>query len=166
MEITINGEQRQLVGNPPAVGDDFPHFKVFDKNGNKVKLKELLGKVTLLSVVPNINTPVCSLQTKQFNSTMDQFPDVNFLTISTNTTADQQKWCAAEGVKTMQLVSDSEESFGYESKLLIPDEGFLARSVWILDATGKVVYREIVAELTDEPDYDQALAALKETLAK
>ena len=48
MEITINGEQRQLVGNPPAVGDDFPHFKVFDKDGNKVKLKELLGKVTLL----------------------------------------------------------------------------------------------------------------------
>lgn len=88
------------------------------------------------------------------------------MTISTNTTADQQKWCADEGVKNMQLVSDSEESFGYESKLLIPDEGFLARSVWILDAAGKVVYREVVAELTDEPDYDQALAALKETLAK
>ena len=57
MEITNNGEQRQLVGNPPAVGDDFPHFKVFDKDGHKVKMKELLGKVTLLSVVPDINTP-------------------------------------------------------------------------------------------------------------
>ena len=59
MEITINGEKRQLVGNPPAVGDEFPHFKVFDKNGDKVKTRQLLGKITLLSVVPDINTPVC-----------------------------------------------------------------------------------------------------------
>lgn len=161
MEITINGEKRQLVGNPPVVGDEFPHFKVFDKNGAKIKTRQLLGKVTLLSVVPDINTPVCSIQTKRFNATMDQFPDVNFLTISTNTTADQQKWCAAEGVKNMELVSDKEESFGYESKLLIPDEGVLARSVWILDKDGKVAYRQIVSELTDEPDYDKALDELK-----
>lgn len=161
MEITINGEKRQLVGNPPVVGDEFPHFKVFDKNGAKIKTRQLLGKVTLLSVVPNINTPVCSIQTKRFNATMDQFPDVNFLTISTNTTADQQKWCAAEGVKNMELVSDKEESFGYESKLLIPDEGVLARSVWIIDKDGKVAYRQIVSELTDEPDYDKALDELK-----
>lgn len=64
----------------------------------------------------------------------------------------------------MQLVSDREESFGYESKLLIPDEGVLARSVWILDKDGKVAYRQIVKELTDEPDYDQALAELKKLL--
>lgn len=164
MEITINGEPRQLVGNPPEVGDKFPHFKVFDKNHDKIKTRQLLGKVTLLSVVPNINTPVCSIQTKKFNSTMDQFPDVNFLTISTNTIEEQQKWCAAEGVQNMQLVSDREESFGYESKLLIPDEGVLARSVWILDKDGKVAYRQIVKELTDEPDYDQVLAELKKLL--
>ena len=163
MEIMINGEKRQLVGNPPVVGDEFPHFKVFDKNDDKIKTRQLLGKVTLLSVVPDINTPVCSIQTKKFNSTMDQFPEVNFLTISTNTIEDQQKWCAAEGVKNMQLVSDK-ESFGYASKLLIPDEGILARSVWILDKEGKVVYRQIVEELTDEPDYDQALAELKKLI--
>lgn len=116
MEITINGKPRQLVGNPPEVGDEFPHFKVFDKNHDKIRTRQLLGKVTLLSVVPNIDTPVCSIQTKKFNSTMDQFPDVNFLTISTNTIEEQQKWCAAEGVQNMQLVSDREESFGYESK--------------------------------------------------
>lgn len=164
MEITINGEPRQLVGNPPAVGDDLPHFKVFDKDGHKIKTRDLLGKVTLLSVVPDINTPVCSLQTKHFNETMDQFPDVNFLTISTNTAEDQQKWCAATGVKNMQLVSDKEESFGYETKLLIPDEGMLARSVWIIDPQGKIVYREIVEELVNEPDYDKAVAELKTLL--
>lgn len=161
MDITINGEKRQLIGNPPTVGEEFPHFKVFDKNGDKIKTRQLLGKVTLLSVVPDINTPVCSLQTQRFNSTIDQFPEINFLTISTNTIEDQQKWCAAKGVHNMQLVSDQEESFGYESKLLIPDEGILARSVWILDQNGQVVYRQIVQELTDEPDYDKAITELK-----
>ena len=58
MEITINGKPRQLVGNPPEVGDEFPHFKVFDKNHDKIKTRQLLGKVTLLSVVPNTDTPV------------------------------------------------------------------------------------------------------------
>ncbi|KRM78057.1 redoxin domain-containing protein [Limosilactobacillus coleohominis DSM 14060] len=99
MEITIKGEQRQLVGNPPMVGEELPHFKVFDQDNEKVKTRFLFGKPTLLSVVPDINTPVCSLQTKKFNQTMDQFSGVNFLTISTNRIEDQQKWCAAEGVK-------------------------------------------------------------------
>ena len=63
MEITINGEQRQLVGNQPAVGDDFPHFKVFDKHGNKVTSKAARGKVTRVVVVPDIIPPVCSPKT-------------------------------------------------------------------------------------------------------
>lgn len=164
MEIAFDGQPRQLVGNPPVVGDDLPHFKVFDKNHEKIKTRQLLGKVTLISVIPNINTPVCSIQTKKFNQTMDQFPGVNFLTVSTNLVEDQQKWCAAEGVKNMQLVSDHEQSFGYAMNLLIPDEGFLARSVWIIDQDGKIVYREIVDDLEHEPDYDAAVAELKKLL--
>lgn len=166
MEITINGEHRQLVGNPPAVGEELPHFKVFDSEDQKIKTRYLFGEPTLLSVVPDINTPVCSLQTKKFNEQVDQFPDVNFLTISTNLIADQQKWCAAENVHNMRLVSDHEQSFGYAMKLLIPDEGVLARSVWIIDKDGKIVYRQIVSELTDEPDYDTALEELKKLLNK
>ncbi len=97
MEVTINGEHRQLVGNPPAVGEDVPHFKVFDKDNQKIKTRELFGKPTLISVVPDINTSVCSIQTKKFNQLMDQYPGANFLTVSTNTIEDQQNWCAAEG---------------------------------------------------------------------
>ena len=164
MEIAFDGQPRQLVGNPPLVGEDLPHFKVYDSDHQKLKTRQLLGKVTLISVIPNINTPVCSIQTKKFNSDMDQFPEVNFLTVSTNLVEDQQKWCAAEGVQNMELVSDHEQSFGYAMKLLIPDEGFLARSVWIIDADGKIVYREIVDDLEHEPDYDAALAELKKLI--
>ena len=133
MEVTINGEHRQLVGNPPAVGEDVPHFKVFDKDNQKIKTRELFSKPTLISV-------------------------------STNTIEDQQNWCAAEGVKNMKMVADSEQSFGYALKVLIPDEGILARSIWVLDADGKIVYEQVVPEVVDEPDYDAALAALKKLL--
>lgn len=161
MRITINGEPRQLLGTPPTVGDRLPKFTFTNKDGKTQDSSQLLGKPTVLSVVPDINTPVCSLQTKRFNEEVDQFPDINFLTISTNSVADQQKWCAAEGVKNMQLVSDASKSFGKASGLLLPEDGILARSVWLINKDGIITYRQIVKELVDEPNYDQVLAELK-----
>ena len=164
VEVTINGEARQLVGNPPAVGEDVPHFKVFNNKQGKIKTRELFGKPTLISVVPDLNTSVCSIQTKKFNQKMDEYPGANFLTVSVNTPEEQEKWCAAEGVNNMVLASDSEQSLGYALNVLIPDEGFLARSIWVLDKDGKITYREIVPEVVHEPDYDKALEALQKLL--
>lgn len=164
MQITINDESRDLVGNPPAVDEDVPHFKVFNANNDKVKTREFFGKPTLISVVPSITTSVCSIQTKKFNQQMDEYPNANFVTISMDTPEQQADWCAAEGVQNMQLLSDSEQSFGYALKVLIPDESFLARSIFVLDADGKITYEEVVPELTDEPDYAAALAALEKLL--
>ncbi|WP_368279112.1 thiol peroxidase [Lactobacillus gasseri] len=161
MKVTFKGKEVKLIGIPPEVGDSMPNFTVLNKDKHKVTKDNLLGKVSLISVVPDINTPVCSIQTKTFNQTMDQFPNVNFLTISTNTIQDQQNWCAAEDVKNMQLLSDENLFFGKATGLLIPDSGILARSVWILDPNGKIVYREIVDEITHEPNYDAALNELK-----
>lgn len=164
MEVMINGNRRQLEGNPPANGDQLPHFKVFNAYSDKVKMRELLGKPLLISVVPDINTPVCSLQTRKFNADMDQYPGVRFATISVNPPADQQHWCAAEGVKNMEMLSDFEQSFGYAMGLLIPDEGFLARAIYVVDASGKIQYHEIVDDLEHEPDYEKALSAVKKLL--
>lgn len=160
MKVTFKGKEVELIGTPPKIGDEMPNFTVLDKNKQEVTKDNLLGKNTLISVVPDINTPVCSIQTKTFNKTMDQFPDVNFLTISTNTSKDQQNWCAAEDVKNMQLMSDEKLSFGKATGLLIPESGILARSVWILDPNGKIVYREI----THEPNYDAAINELKKLM--
>lgn len=90
MKVTFKGKEVELIGTPPKVGDEMPNFTVLNKNKQEATKDSLLGKNTLISVVPDINTPVCSIQTKTFNKTMDQFPDVNFLTISTNTIQDQQ----------------------------------------------------------------------------
>lgn len=164
MNVLINGEETALVGEPLAVGEALPHFKLEDKNGEKVKTVDLLGQVTLISVVPDLNTGTCSLQTRHFNQTVDQFKNVQFITISTNSVAEQRDWCAAEGVKNMRMLSDEQESFGYATKLYVPDTGFDTRAVYILDATGTVIYAQIVPEISEEPDYDDALQALSKAL--
>ena len=162
MEVLRGGQKVSLAGNPPEVGDMLPKFKVFTADGQKVKTRDLLGKTLLISVVPDLNTPVCSMQTKKFNQKADEYPNVRFVTISTNMPADQENWCAAEGVKNMEVLSDHELSFGYETNLYIPNAGYLARSIFIVDADGKIIYRQIVPEIHEEPNYDDALSFLNQ----
>lgn len=157
MEVLRGGEKVELVGNPPMIGEQLPKFKVFTGDGEKVKTRDLLGKPLLISVVPDLNTPVCSMQTKKFNQETDQYSDIRFVTISNNMPKDQVAWCANEGVKNMEVLSDHELSFGYEMNLYIPNAGYLARSIFIVDADDKIIYREIVPEIHDEPDYQAAL---------
>ncbi|QBO35511.1 peroxiredoxin [Periweissella cryptocerci] len=166
MKITLNGEFIETVGEPISVGMELPHFKVLDKDGNKVKTADLLGKVTLISVVPDINTNTCSLQTKHFNGVVDQYKDINFVTISTNTVAEQSAWCAAEGVENMRMLSDVEESFGYAMNLFVTATGFDARAIYIINAEGVVVYGQIVSEIADEPNYKDARTKLDQILTK
>lgn len=161
MKVTFKGKDCQLIADPVKVSEKMPDFTVINKDKKDVTTADLLGKPTLISVVPDINTSVCSIQTKKFNQDVDQFNNVNFLTVSTNTVEDQQKWCATEGVKKMQLVADNNREFGKSTGLLIPDLDILARSVFVLNPDGKIVYREIVGEITNEPNYEQALTELK-----
>lgn len=165
MEILVGDEKFATVGEPIAVGMELPHFKLLDAEGNKVKTADLLGKVTLISVVPNILTNTCALQTKHFNTVIDNYSDINFVTVSTNTSAEQSQWCAAENVENMKMLSDEEESFGYAMNLYVPATAFDARAIYIIDAEGNVVYRQIVEITGDEPDYADAQAKLDEILA-
>ncbi|HAT54160.1 MAG TPA: thiol peroxidase [Lactobacillus sp.] len=160
MEIVADGNKVQLVGEPLAVGDALPHFKLFDEDGNKVKMAELLGKPLVISVVPDLNTPVCSVQTKKFNQQADYHQNVRFVTVSKNTPLEQKNWCAAEGVTNLSVLSDEEESFGYATNLLIPDLDVLARAVYVVDAQGQIVYRQVVPDIGQEPDYLAALDTL------
>lgn len=161
MEITINGKEESMFGNPPEVGETLPKFKLEEADGNKVKTADIIGRITLLSTVPDIDTPVCSVETRKFNQEADKFPDVQFLTVSNNTVEQQKNWCAAQGVANLKMLSDENLSLGYAMKLYLPNFGALARTIYIVDATGKIIYRQIVPEITNEPDYDDVLNALK-----
>lgn len=161
MEITRHGTAQQTNGTPPAVGHVLPAFTVVDAKHDPVSEAAFSGHYSLISVVPDINTRVCSLSTKQFNQAMDGFETVKFYTISTNTIDQQQDWCAAEGVDHIQLLSDAQAHFGQAMGLYVADNHTDARSVWIIDATGKIAYRELIIEQTEEPDYGSALAYLE-----
>lgn len=120
-------------------------------------MSELINQPTLISVVPNINTSVCSISTKRFNGEVDKYQNINFYTVSTNTPAEQKDWCAAEDVENMELLSDESHDFGEKMGLFVESAGIDARSIWIVDADNKVLYQELIHEMTNEPNYDAAL---------
>lgn len=161
MQITRHGHPLDTIGTPPTIGTQLPAFELKNAAGKTVTSAQLLGKRTLISVVPDIDTRVCSIQTKHFNQAVDQFEDVHFYTISTNTIEQQNNWCAAEGVQNMQLLSDEALIFGKAMQLYVPSNHTLQRSIFILEADGTISYAELIIEQTDEPDYAAALNFLK-----
>lgn len=160
MKLTFKGQMVETNGTPIEEGRTLPSFTVKNAAGKPVASQDIHQRLTMISVVPDIDTRVCSLSTKRFNQKCDDFENVDFYTISTNTIAEQKHWCAAEGVKKMQLLSDADHSFGEAMGLFIPEKGIDARSIWVVDQKGTVVYRELIEELSHEPNYDAVLEFL------
>lgn len=160
MNITKGEDILTLVGTERKVGDKAPDFTLNNLEDEAISLSQLLTQPVLLSVVPDIDTRVCSIQTKRFNKEAAEIEGAALVTISKNTKEEQANWCAAEGVD-MEMLHDTEFTFGRKYGVLIESLGLLARSVFVIDKDGTIVYREIVSELTDEPDYSAALAELK-----
>lgn len=165
--VLFRGNPVELAGTPPQVGDQAPAFDLVNSNMEPVKLADTSGKVRILSVVPSIDTPVCETQTRKFNQALDQMPDsVVGYTISVDTPFAQKRWCGAEGIEKMQLLSDYKgNNFGKDYGLYIPEIGLHARAVYIVDGDGKIVYQQLVPSISEEPNYDEVLAKAKE-LAK
>lgn len=161
MTFSFNNEPVDVPGARPAVGDQLPKFDVMNVNQQSITSENLLtDQILLISVVPDINTSVCSLQTKHFNEAVDQHPNVNFVTISTNTIAEQKDWCAAENVKNMRMLSDADHHFGDAMGLFVPELKLDLRSVWIIDPDGTIKYSEILTDQGQEPNYAKALKQL------
>ena len=163
-QVKVGGQQVVLLGKAAKTGTSAPAFKVVDANFNTRTLADYKGKTVLISVVPSIDTGICSLQTKRFNSEVANLPqDIAILTISTDLPFAQKRYCQQEQVDKLVVLSDSVwRDFGTNYGLLIKDMGLLARAVLIIDGNGKLVYQQLVAELAQEPDYDDALNALKQ----
>ncbi|BCM93221.1 thiol peroxidase [Abditibacteriota bacterium] len=162
--VTLRGKPLDTIGNPPNVGDTAPAFELIGNDMSPVKLSDTDGKIRIISVVPAIDTRVCSLQTARFNHDLDSLPDsVVGYTISVDTPLAQSNWCAAKGVEKMELLSDARgDTFGRDWGLYLQDPGFLARSVFVVDKEGKIAYAQIVPEISEEPDYEAALTKAKE----
>lgn len=161
--ITFKGNPLTLIGPALKVGDKAPDFSVLDNDMQPVTLKSSAGKVRLFSIVPSLDTAVCDIQTVTFNKrAADLSAGVKLYTVSVDLPFAQARYCAAKAVERIQTVSDYREvSFGTNYGMLIKELRLLARSVVIVDANDVVRYVQIVPEMTTQPNYEDALMALK-----
>ena len=162
--ITFKGNPMTLEGDDLAVGSMAPPFVLHYAQAGiqKLTLDDLKGKPSIISVVSCLDTPVCAVQTKKFNQELAALGEkVNAVTVSRDLPFAQARFCGAEDIK-MRTASDYQtHQFGTDFGLTIAELKLLTRAVIVLDANGTVAYKEIVSEVTEEPDYAAALAALR-----
>ncbi|MGE6358378.1 thiol peroxidase [Staphylococcus capitis] len=160
-EITFKNDPITLSGQQVKEGDIAPDFTVLDNSLNQITLEDYKGKKKLISVVPSIDTGVCDKQTRKFNEEASQEDGV-VLTISVDLPFAQKRWCASNGLENVVTLSDHRDlSFGENFGVVMEELRLLARSVFVLDESNKIVYKEIVSEGTNFPDFDAALEAYR-----
>ena len=160
-EITFKNDPITLSGQQVKEGDIAPDFTVLDNSLNQITLEDYKGKKKLISVVPSIDTGVCDQQTRKFNEEASQEDGV-VLTISVDLPFAQKRWCASNGLENVVTLSDHRDlSFGENFGVVMEELRLLARSVFVLDESNKIVYNEIVSEGTNFPDFDAALEAYR-----
>ena len=164
--VTFKGHPMTLVGQEIHTGQDAPDFQLHAFEDGQMKTitrSDLLGKPAILSVVPSLDTGVCQKQTKEFNEQLAAFGDkISALTVSLDLPFAQNRFCGAENITNLRSASDYQDrSFGTNWGMLMDELKILARGVFVLDADGRVAYAQVVQEVTEEPDYAAALAALK-----
>lgn len=166
--VTFKGTPMTLAGEAVKVGQPAPDFTLhyFEGGLKTVTPKDLQGKPTLISVVPSLDTGVCAIQTKKFNEQVGALGDkINAITVSLDLPFAQNRFCGAESIKNMKVLSDYQtRSFGNNWGMLIEELKLLARGTFVLDKDGKVVHAETVSEVTSEPNYDAAIGAIKSAL--
>ena len=163
--VKFKGNPLTLVGHELKVGDKAPEAEVLANDLSEVKLSGFRGKVCVICTVPSLDTPVCDIQTRKFNEqAISLGNDVVVLTISMDLPFAQKRWCGSANVENVQTLSDHlKAEFGTGFGILIKELRLLARTVFVVDKEGIIRYIEIVDEVTNEPDYEAALTAVKET---
>lgn len=160
--VTFKGNPVTLVGEEVKVGDQAPDFKVIANDLSEVTLSDSKGHVRIISVVPSIDTGVCDAQTRRFNEEAAKLENVKILTISMDLPFAQKRWCGANGIENVQLLSDHRDaSFGQAYGVLIKELRLLTRAVFVVDSSDKVTYVEYVGEATNHPNYEAAIEAAK-----
>ena len=163
-QTALQGNPVQLSGDLPAVGSSAPDFSLTAGDLSDVSMATYAGKKKLLNIVPSLDTGVCAASTKKFNEMMAGRADAVALVISADLPFASGRFCGAEGItNVINLSMMRSRNFAKDYGILINDgplAGITARAVVVLDANNQVVYTQLVPEITQEPDYDAAMAAL------
>ncbi|MBM3994633.1 MAG: thiol peroxidase [Planctomycetes bacterium] len=164
-QVTFKGSPKDLLGPKLKAGDSAPDFECVSQSLEVITLKSMPPKARLFSVVPSLDTPVCSMQTKKFDESIASMKDqVVCYTVSLDLPFAQKRFCTAETVSNVQTLSDTRnQSFGKAYGVLLQGLPLplLARAIFVVDKNNKITYCEYVSEVTNHPDYEKAIAALK-----
>ncbi|WP_145037232.1 thiol peroxidase [Paenibacillus sp. Y412MC10] len=160
---TFKGNPITLIGPQLKAGDAAPDFTVNKNLLEDVSLKDYAGKIKLISVVPSLDTGVCDAQTRRFNEEAAGLgDDVVILTISADLPFAQARWCGAAGVDRVITLSDyKSRSFGEAYGVLIKEFQLDMRSIFVVDANDTITYVEYLGEMTEHPNYEAAIDAVK-----
>jgi len=162
--ITLQGTPVETIGSLPAVGKPAPAFKLVKTDLSEADSREFAGKNIILNIFPSLDTSVCAASVRRFNKEASESPNTVVLCISADLPFAHKRFCEAEGLNdVIPLSVFRSPEFGRDYGVTFvsgPLSGLLSRAVVIIDRSGKVAYAEQVPEITQEPDYDEALLAL------
>lgn len=161
--VLFGGKPATLLGKELKAGEAAPDFTVVDNDLKPVSLSQFKGKIVVIASVPSLDTPVCDLETRRFNSEATRLgPDVVILTVSMDLPFAQKRWCGAAGVDKVITMSDHRAaSFGTAYGVLVKDVRLLARAVFVVDRGGVIRYVQLVKDTGTQPDFAPVLEAIK-----
>jgi thioredoxin-dependent peroxiredoxin len=160
--VTFGGNPVTLLGKMVKAGNHAKNFIAVGQDLKPVKLSDFQGKVRIISSVASVDTSVCAEQTRRFNEEASKLKNIQIINISTDLPTALKRYCAAEGIDNLIVVSDHRETdFGIKYGFLIEELRQLARGIVIIDQYDMVKYVEVVGEIGDQPDYERALSVAK-----
>ena len=161
--ITFKSNPITTVGELPAQGSALPGFELVGQDLDTVSSADLAGKRVVLNIFPSLDTGTCAMSVRKFNELAAGLENTVVVCVSEDLPFAQARFCGAEGLENVVTGSAFRSSFGEDYGVTMSDgplAGLLSRAVVITDETGKVVYTEQVGEVSEEPDYEGAKAAL------
>ena len=162
--ITFHEQPAHTAGELPKVGVAAHEFSAVKNDLAEVKLSDFRGKKVILNIFPSVDTGVCAASVRKFHVEASKLNNVAILCISKDLPFALTRFCAAEGIDNLVMLSDFRGGFEQHYPIAFTDsplKGLLSRSVVVVDENGKVVYTGQVADTTDEPNYAKALEAIK-----
>ena len=162
--ITLHGSAINTIGNLPEINSVAPDFSLVSTDLATKSMKDFAGKNLILNIFPSIDTGTCAASVRRFNKEASKLNDTVVLCISKDLPFAQKRFCGAEGIKNVVMLSDYRSDFGekYGVKIMdSPMKGLLSRAVVVINPEGKIVYEEQVADISQEPNYEAAMNAVK-----
>ncbi|MFT6856091.1 MAG: thiol peroxidase [Cyclobacteriaceae bacterium] len=163
-QVTLKGNPVQTIGDLPAVGSDAAGFTLVNTDLSEVSLADYKGKKVILNIFPSVDTGTCATSVRTFNEKASGLDNTVVLCVSEDLPFAHARFCGAEGIENVvSLSAFRNDSFSKDYGVKIEDgplKGLIARSIVVIGEDGKVLHTELVSEIVDEPNYDNAIAAL------